>query len=176
MWRKEARAHSHNVARSRQTRVGPAREENAWVRCRRRASSSDGSVPTPRNINGNRRRARSPGRRGRCSRDGCVLRRVAFVRAAQEPAHQRASARPFDEGVDAGRMRHPAAILPVMDDERARQRGRRSQDRHHIAGASGFGAEQPRGEDQRVGPRTLRDTWAARTVPRLVAITHATPV
>jgi hypothetical protein len=37
---------------------------------------------------------------------------VASVRAAREPAHPRASARPFDEGVDTCRLRHPAAILP----------------------------------------------------------------
>src|SRR3954470_18766225 len=65
---------------------------------------------------------------------------IALLYAAGQPTDPRAPGRPFDEGVDSGRQRGPAAVLAMMDDKRARQRRRRAQDRHHIAAAAGVGA------------------------------------
>src|SRR5437016_7060222 len=49
---------------------------------------------------------------------------VALFRSAADPARTRAPRRPFDERLDPGRQCELAAILTVMDDEGARQRGR----------------------------------------------------
>src|SRR4051794_1729713 len=82
---------------------------------------------------------------------------VAVFHPATEPADPRAPSGPFDEGIDAGRLCEPAAILTMMDDERARQRRGRSDDRHDIAAATRLRAEKSRRQDQRVRPGTARD-------------------
>src|SRR6185312_15235048 len=46
---------------------------------------------------------------------------------AADPPHPRPPRRPLDEGIDSGRQRQAAGILAVMDDQRARQRRRRTQ-------------------------------------------------
>src|ERR1700761_5039862 len=54
----------------------------------------------------------------------------AYVRSAAEPAHMGAPGRPFDEGLDAGRLGELATVLGVVNHKRPRQRRRRAQDRH----------------------------------------------
>src|SRR3989304_3160205 len=53
---------------------------------------------------------------------------IALAHAAVEPGHAGFAGRPANERFDAGRQGVPAAILPVMDDERTRQRLRRAKD------------------------------------------------
>jgi hypothetical protein len=60
------------------------------------------------------------------------LARIALLRAARQPAHARAAGGPFDEGLDTRGQRRPAGIGLVMNDQRARQRRGRAQDRHHV--------------------------------------------
>ena len=52
------------------------------------------------------------------------LTRVAFIEPAAHPDRPGAAGRPLDERFNTGRQCRPAAILAVMDHERARQRRR----------------------------------------------------
>src|SRR5712675_791907 len=68
---------------------------------------------------------------------------VPFIDPAAHPHRPGAAGRPLHERRDTGRQGRPAAILAVMDDERTRQRCRRTEDRHDVLAAARFGAEKP---------------------------------
>jgi hypothetical protein len=97
---------------------------------------------------------------------------IAFVDAAQEPAHLRAAARPFDEGFHAGGPRQIASVAAMMNHQRARQHGRRAEDRSTLLDAgpdSGLRMPEVRTNASGLAPRAIPS--AARGVPALVATT-----
>src|ERR1700674_766056 len=57
---------------------------------------------------------------------GTGLAGIALAGSGAHAGGPRAAGRPLDERLDTGRQGRPAAILAVMDHERARQRRRRA--------------------------------------------------